>query len=88
MKAVCSIVLSQNEADYLLSAGFLPSTLHQHLQSAQSNYAITLELSPEMAEEFREVFTEQLARVGFNEAYEPTKEGRLLEDLIDRFFCP
>ncbi len=37
------------------------------------------------AEEFREAFTEQLAKVGFDESYEPTAGGNLLEDLIDRF---
>jgi len=45
----------------------------------------TLEVSAATAEEFCEAFTEQLAKVGFDEAYEPTAEGKLLENLIDRF---
>lgn len=38
-----------------------------------------------MAEEFRNIFTERLAKIGFDENYELTTEGRMLEDLIDKF---
>lgn len=81
------IDLTRGEVDYLETAGFLPPALLKSLRGAQwhSAAASVLELSPETAEEFREAFTEQLAKVGFDEAYDPTAEGRLLENLIDRF---
>ena len=82
--------LSRSEVDYLKTAGFLPPALLECLQDVRwrSDVAATLELSSVAAEEFREAFTEQLAKIGFDEAYEPTAEGGLLEDLIDRFHEP
>ncbi len=47
---------------------------------------IMLGLTLTTAEEFREAFTEHLAKVGFDDAYETNPEGKLLEDLIDRFY--
>lgn len=90
MKIAHSIVLSNDEVNYLVSARFLPAALLQYIQSGkyrQSNDTLALELSPATAEQFRDAFTERLAKVGFDEAYEPTEEGILLEDLIDRFYC-
>ncbi|MDR3322639.1 MAG: hypothetical protein LBS89_00335 [Zoogloeaceae bacterium] len=83
-----SVVLSRSEVDYLASADFLlPNLLEclQHAVQGQSDTAVALKLSSAVAEEFRDVFTDQLAKVGFDKAYEPTEEGKLLEDLIDRF---
>jgi hypothetical protein len=47
-----------------------------------------MSIPSETAEEFRSAFTNQLATVGFDERNEPTAEGKLLEDLIDRFYTP
>ena len=81
------IELSRREVDYLQSAGLLSLAMLECLQNVRwrSETAGTLELSTAMAEAFREAFTEQLAKVGFDKAYEPTAEGRLIEDLIGRF---
>jgi hypothetical protein len=38
------------------------------------------------AERVRDLLTEELARRGFKEDYSPTKEGQVLEELIDRFY--
>jgi hypothetical protein len=83
--AVRRVDLTRSEIDYL--AGLLPSTLLEYLSDIRwrSGVAGTLEISAATAEGFREAFTGQLAKVGFDEAYEPTAEGRLLENLIDRF---
>lgn len=51
-----------------------------------SEEQINLELNINTAEEFREKFTLELTRVGFDDNYQLTTEGKLLEDLIDRFF--
>jgi hypothetical protein len=84
------VELTRSEVEYLETAGFLAPALLGCLRGAQwrSATAAALELSPATAEEFREAFTEQLAKVGFDEEYEPTAEGRLLEGLIDRFHAP
>ena len=39
-----------------------------------------------MAIEFGDALTYHLARVGFDSEYKLTDDGRILEDLIDRFF--
>ncbi|HEU4624571.1 MAG TPA: hypothetical protein VFS52_07410 [Steroidobacteraceae bacterium] len=43
-------------------------------------------VTKEIAEHFRTSFTERLAKAGFDSNYEPNYEGKLLEDLIDRFY--
>lgn len=49
-------------------------------------HGITLEVDSDLAERFRSAFTERLAQVGFDPAYELTGEGAVLEELIDVFF--
>lgn len=44
-------------------------------------------ISEEKADEFRDLCTEQLQLIGFDEKYELTSEWKLLEALIDKFFC-
>ncbi len=41
-------------------------------------------LSAEEADDLRDACGEQLQRVGFDQDYSPTKEGKLLEALIDK----
>jgi len=48
----------------------------------------TLTIAAEDAETVRDALTVELARTGFDAAYEPNVEGRLIEDLIDRLFIP
>lgn len=86
--SVC-VDLRRNEVDYLMREAFLPRPLLQRLQDVRwrSDADGVLEISVTTAEEFRAAFTEQLAKVGFDKAYNPTKEGAVLEDLIDRFYA-
>ncbi len=81
------IDLPRKHFEYLNGAGFLSSVQLGTVQDAKwrSVNSITLQLSDVVAEEFRDAFTDQLAKVGFDEAYAITEEGKLLEDLIDRF---
>lgn len=85
--SVRNIELTQKEFNYLNGSEFLSPHLLACLRRAQwrSDTVATVELAHAIAEEFRTAFTEQLAKVGFDKAYEPTAHGRLLEDLIDRF---
>ena len=48
----------------------------------------TIRLSRAEAEQLREYLTIQLAADGLNRDYSPNEQGRILEDLIDRFFIP
>jgi hypothetical protein len=48
----------------------------------------TLSLDHEEAELLRDYLTERLARVGFDENYNPNQEGVMLERLIDTLFLP
>ena len=76
--------------DYLRSACFLEShQIDTLLESARSDISSVILMIPySLAEEFRDAFTEQLAKIGFDEKYNVTPEGKMLEDLIDRFFVP
>lgn len=83
-----TVHLSGREAMYLRNAAFLPDELSRIVNAAKDteDYGIIISLSGEMCERFREVFTEHLAKVGFDDVYEPTSEGKILETLIDRFY--
>jgi hypothetical protein len=72
--------LSSSDVLYLKNTSFLPGRLLWCLNAAEavSNGTYLLRVSPAVAEEFRDVFTERLAKVGFNSNYELTHEGKLL----------
>lgn len=44
-----------------------------------------LNISEDQADEIRDLCGEQLQLVGFDEKYDLTLEGKLLEDLVDKF---
>jgi len=46
----------------------------------------TIRLSRAEAEQVRDYLIEQVALTGFDENYNPNKQGRMLEALIDRFY--
>lgn len=72
---------------YLTGTKFLPDDLDQILRLAEPSGKrwLSLAVDSETAERFRAEFTDHLARVGFDHDDKPLREGRLLEDLIDRF---
>ena len=72
---------------YLSNTKFLPADLEKIVSDAEvtEGKERILKLDRDTAELFRDEFTSRLARVGFGEDYEPTREGKLLEELIDRF---
>lgn len=81
------VKLSKIEIAYLGNTRFLPEDLAQIVGKAETTEgeATLLRLDRDIAERFRDEFTTRLAKVGFGADYEPTREGKLLEDLIDRF---
>jgi hypothetical protein len=80
--------LFPREIDYLRNAKFLGPLQNEAVRGAESSSdgGAVLRLSRNSAEEFRETFTNELAKVGFDENYDLTAEGRILEDLIDFFY--
>ena len=82
-----TIRLARREIHYLLNAEFLGPRQIEAVRAIElsGDGSAVLELSRNLAEEFREAFTTELARVGFDENYDLTAEGRILENLIDIF---
>jgi hypothetical protein len=71
---------------YLLKSSFLDEG--GRLALMQANHVekdYIAEMSSEEAETLRDACGEQLQRAGFDEEYKTTKEGEMLEQLIDTF---
>lgn len=83
-----TIRLPRREIQYLINAKFLGPLQIEAVRVAEScnDGSAVLRLSRNSAEEFREAFTNELAKVGFDENYDVTAEGRILENLIDFFY--
>ena len=83
------INLSEEEFNYICSANFVPSILLNKIYNCYSktnnNYEIIL--SEEESDIIRDLCGEQLQIKGFDITYEPTKEGVILEKLIDKFLA-
>jgi len=82
-----TIRLSKLDVSYLANAQFLSDDLARIVSGATAAHddARLLALDRATAERFRDEFTTRLANVGFGADYEATREGKLLEELIDRF---
>jgi len=82
------VELSSQQLMYLRNTNFLPTSLLRIVAAAKPirEQRFQLHVPNDIAEEFRSVFTDRLAKVGFKADYEPTSEGKVLEELIDRFF--
>ena len=79
--------LSKEEFELLSSGGLPDKLLEKVLQaSPQGRGFYILEVSDDEADEIRDYCGEQLLKRGFDENYDPTKAGRLLESLIDKFY--
>ena len=79
--------LNDKEDSYIHKAQFLDEK-HRKLfsfpQKEGTDYV--LKFSEDQADELRDLCGEQLQVVGFDQNYELTKEGKILESLIDKFF--
>ena len=82
-----TIRLSQQEQQMLASTVQMPESLRAVVRSALPvGESWQLELAAPVAEQIRDCCADTLLQFGFDEHYEPTKEGHILEALIDRFF--
>lgn len=81
------VKLTKEEFELLCSGKFLPSHLSDVVIKAvfQGRHYL-LDVSDDAADEIRDFCGEQLQRQGFDENYNPTREGNLLESLIDKFY--
>jgi hypothetical protein len=77
------IVLNKKEYQYLCQ---MNNDFNKNIKIIKNNKSILIECSEEQADEIRDACGEKLQIVGFGKNYELTNEGRILEDLIDKFF--
>jgi len=81
------IKLSIDEYNFLKDSIFLSTdwkNLIESLSQKNDDYFIIF-ISEDQSDELRDIFGEQLQLNGFDENYNPTPEGELLESLIDKF---
>ncbi|MEO1691636.1 MAG: hypothetical protein AAFR63_08940 [Cyanobacteria bacterium J06631_6] len=83
------VYLTEEEFDYICYPDFLPSILLNKISNScfEVNNDYKIKVSEEESEEIRDLCGEQLQIKGFDRNYEPTKEGVILEKLIDKFFA-
>ena len=81
------IELNRNEYGYLCQASFLGEKYRKLLFSSKQNGdKYSLKISEDQVDEMRDLCGEQLQIVGFDEKYELTQEGKILESLVDKLF--
>lgn len=80
------IELNKNEFNYLCKASFLKDRYRKILFASEHRTDhYSLSISEEQADEIRDLCGTQLQIAGFNDNYELTPEGEILESLIDKF---
>ena len=84
------IILSSEEYDFLIRKDFLQLKFKNYIINAKKNSDANylVEIDEKSALELREECGDQLVKHGFDENYNPTNEGCILENLIDKFYVP
>jgi hypothetical protein len=77
------VTLSPDEKEYLVR---LAGLQRLRVSGAPDGSEFILEIDPETADELRDRCGEELQLHGFDKEYRPTREGRILESLIDKLF--
>ena len=82
------IKLTTSEYQYLLKADFLSKQVKEELKKSAfpSNTKAYIEPRSDLIDSIRDKCGEHLQVVGFDKDYNITKEGELLESLIDKFY--
>lgn len=81
------IKLNESEFSYICQATFLPEKLRSLFSKVQKQGAsYLLKISENEADQIRDLCGEHLQIVGFDEKYDLTPEGEVLEALVDKFF--
>jgi hypothetical protein len=71
--------------EYLLKSDFLGEDARSALLKSIRSGDNVLDVPDETADAIRDACGERLQQAGFDHEYKPTKEGVLLEQLIDKF---
>lgn len=77
------ITLSKTEVLFMLTMLQLTPELHQVLEAIADRGG---DIDDDIADELRDICTDCLDEIGFDEDYEPMKNGEKLEGLIDKLF--
>lgn len=81
------VKLKNEEFNYLNTASFLDEKWRKLLSNAHNKNGKTyIEISDDNADDLRDQLGEQLQKAGFDLNYNLTKEGVILESLIDLLF--
>lgn len=86
LREYCDFQLSVDEMAYLNQIASQDITISTLIKAKQHQGRLTIRLTRNEAEKLRGFLTVQLASKGFDINYSPTKEGQMLELLIDRFY--
>ena len=80
--------LDETECNYLLNSFFLTGNWKKiiSVSNRQVDDSHVITISENQSDELRDILGKQLQLVGFDEQYNPTPEGEMLESLIDKFF--
>jgi hypothetical protein len=79
--------LNSDEVAYLRRRALLSLEILARATRAGEG-AFLLDIPDVEADQLRDACGEELQRIGFDESYNPTKEGVLLEGLIDKLLVP
>lgn len=79
-----NIRLTLRDACYLLENLALDDCLRRSIYNLKVDFGAAL--TRDQIDELRNLCGELLQLRGFDESYQPTEEGVLLEDLVDRFY--
>lgn len=81
------VKLNKNQFDYLdYSLSDQKPDLRLKLQARKENKIVFVKVDEQVADEIRDWASEELQKKGFDENYELTSEGEILEELIDAFY--
>ncbi len=80
------IRLSTKEFNFLYKDNLLRSKF-DFVNAKKVGVGYHISITDEEADELRDLCGEQLQIIGFDEKYGLTEEGKILEALIDKFFC-
>lgn len=81
------IIIDIPQFDYLSSnLKVEDAKLYQKMKVIHEKLFVTIQITEDDADEFNEWLNEKLQKVGFDKNYKLTKEGKLIESLIDIFY--
>ena len=80
--------LTPEELTYLSTATFVQADVAESLKrnSGPEGLGLSFDIPEDRADELRDLLGEELQRDGFDLDYRTTAKGKLLEQLIDKFF--